>query len=97
VAQDQAVTETMGAVVDHRRKHLAPRDRMITMTRRRLLDAARNLRDHGTVPPGVDRPEVCRNARSGAFLAPGDQDWYEAYLEHLETIVGPLQPARAAE
>lgn len=45
----------------------------------------------------VDRPEVFRNACSGAFLAPEGQDWYEAYLEHLETIVGPLQPARAAE
>jgi len=97
VAQDQAVTESMGAVVDRGREHLAPSDRMIIMTRRRLLDAARSLRDHGTVPPGVDRPEVCRNARSGAFLAPVNQDWYEAYLEHLETIVGPQQPARAAE
>ena len=97
VAQDQAVTESMGAVVDRGREHLAPSDRMITMTRRRLLNAAHDLRDHGTVPPGVDRPEVFRNARSGAFLAPEDQDWYEAYLEHLETIVGPLHPARAAE
>ena len=97
VAQDQAVTESMGAVVDRGREHLAPSDRMITMTRRRLLNAAHDLRDHGTVPPGVDRPEVFRNARSGAFLAPEHQDWYEAYLEHLETIVGPLQPARAAE
>lgn len=70
---------------------------MIIATRRRLLGAARSLRDHGTVPPGVDHPEVCRDARSGAFLAPADQDWYEAHLEHLETIVGPLRPARAAE
>jgi hypothetical protein len=67
------------------------------VTRRRLLNAAHDLRDHGTAPPGVDHPEVFRNARSGAFLAPESQDWYEAYLEHLETIVGPLQPARAAE
>lgn len=97
VAQDQAVTESMGAVVDRSREHLAASDRMIAMTRRRLLGAARALRDHGTAPPGVDRPEVFRDARAGAFLAPESQDWYEAYLEHLETIVGPLQPARAAE
>jgi hypothetical protein len=70
---------------------------MITVTRRRLLNAARALRDHGTVPPGVDRPEVFRGARAGAFLAPESQDWYEAYLENLEHTVGPLWPARAAE
>jgi hypothetical protein len=97
VAQDQAVTESMGGIVDRGREHLAPSDRMITMTRRRLLNAARALRDHGTVPPGVDRPEVFRGARAGAFMAPEGQDWYEAYLENLERTVGPLWPARAAE
>jgi hypothetical protein len=96
VAQDQAVTESMGDVVDRSREHLAPSDRMITLTRRRLLNAARELRDHGTVPPGVDRPEVFRQARAGAFLAPEGQDWHEAYLENLERIVGPSWP-RAAE
>jgi len=37
------------------------------------------------------------NGRSGVSLASGSRDWYEAYLEHLEAIVGPLQPAGAAE
>jgi phthalate 4,5-dioxygenase len=96
VAQDQAVTESMGDVVDRSREHLAPSDRMITMTRRRLLNAARDLRDRGTVPPGVDQPEVFRRARAGAFLAPEGQDWHEAYLENLGRIVGPSWP-RAAE
>jgi len=96
VAQDQAVTESMGEVVDRSREHLAPSDRMITMTRRRLLNAARELRDHGTAPPGVDQPEVFRRARAGAFLAPESQDWHEAYLENLGRIIGPSWP-RAAE
>jgi len=96
VAQDQAVTESMGAVVDRSREHLAPSDHMIALTRRRLLSAARALREHGTVPPGVDQPEVFRRARAGAFLAPAGQDWHEAYLENLERIVGPSWP-RAAE
>jgi phthalate 4,5-dioxygenase oxygenase subunit len=97
VAQDQAVTESMGEVVDRGREHLAPSDRMITVTRRRLLNAARAWRDEAVVPPGVDQPEVFRRARSGAFFAPESQDWYEAYLENLEQIVGPSWPARAAE
>ncbi len=38
--QDQAITESMGGVVDHELEHLAPSDQMITRTRRRLLMAA---------------------------------------------------------
>src|SRR6202012_6277249 len=56
--QDQAITESMGEIVDHSFEHLAPSDQMITRTRRRLLMAARALRDAGTVPPGVDTPDV---------------------------------------
>ena len=37
-------------------EHLAPSDRMIMATRRRLLRAARALAKDGTVPPGVDEP-----------------------------------------
>jgi len=96
VAQDQAVTESMGDVVDRSREHLAPSDRMIALTRLRLLKAARAWQDHGIVPPGVDQPEVFRGARAGAFLAPEGQDWHEAYLENLERIAGPAWP-RAAE
>ena len=43
--QDQAITESMGPIVDHACEHLAPSDQMITRTRRRLLMAARALRD----------------------------------------------------
>ena len=52
--QDQAITESMGEIVDHTLEHLAPSDQMITRTRRRLLMAARALRDQGTSPPGVE-------------------------------------------
>ena len=38
-------------------EHLAPSDQMITRTRRRLLMAARALRDNGVLPPGVEDPE----------------------------------------
>jgi phthalate 4,5-dioxygenase oxygenase subunit len=64
------VTESMGAISDRTLEHLAPSDRMITMTRRRLLEAARALRDNGTVPPLVDHPEISSVARSGDLIAP---------------------------
>jgi len=39
--QDSAVTVSMGEISDRTLEHLAPSDRMIVVTRRRLLDAAR--------------------------------------------------------
>jgi phenylpropionate dioxygenase-like ring-hydroxylating dioxygenase large terminal subunit len=96
VAQDQSVTESMGEIVDRSREHLAPSDRMITMTRRRLLNAARAFKEQGTPPPGVDRPDFCRDARAGAFVAPELQDWEEAYRENLERSISPLWARRVA-
>ncbi|MGH7152327.1 MAG: Rieske 2Fe-2S domain-containing protein, partial [Acetobacteraceae bacterium] len=58
--QDQAITESMGPIVDHEWEHLAPSDRMITRTRRRLLVAARAFRDDGVLPPGVEDAGVYR-------------------------------------
>jgi phthalate 4,5-dioxygenase oxygenase subunit len=94
--QDQAITESMGAIVDHGFEHLAPSDQMITRTRRRLLLAARALRDKGTVPPGVDAPEVYAQARSGECVRHGD-DWQQVYSEQLKHVVRPLALPQAAE
>lgn len=96
-AQDQAVTESMESMVDRTREHLAPSDRMITATRRRLLSAANALRDHGTPPPGVELPEITRDARAGCFVVPEGKDWYQAYQEHLAETVSPLWARQAAE
>jgi len=94
--QDQAVTESMGDIVDRSFEHLAPSDRMITRTRRRLLMAVRAFKDEGVLPPGVDSPQYCQGARGGAFLAPASQDWHQAYLENLDRIVRPLSTTRVA-
>jgi hypothetical protein len=45
--------------------------------RRRLLDAARALQDHATVPPGVDEPEAYAQ-RTGSTVLPEGVDWLEA-------------------
>jgi phthalate 4,5-dioxygenase len=94
--QDSAVTESMGEISDRALEHLAPSDRMITMTRRRLLEAARALRDRGTVPPLVDNPEVVLGARSGDMFAPSTTPWLVAYEEELGQALHPGY-ARAAE
>ena len=94
--QDSAVTVSMGEISDRTLEHLAPSDRMIVMTRLRLLGAARALRDSGTVPPLVDDPSVSYGARSGDMFAPEDQPWLEAYEETLQQAQHP-EMLQAAE
>ncbi|HEY0183438.1 MAG TPA: Rieske 2Fe-2S domain-containing protein [Rhodopila sp.] len=94
--QDQAITESMGPIVDHGFEHLAPSDQMITRTRRRLLLAARALRDRAVVPPGVDTPEVYARARSGECVMPGT-DWQAVYEARLQDVVRPAVLRDAAE
>jgi phthalate 4,5-dioxygenase oxygenase subunit len=81
--QDQAVTESMGAILDHTFEHLAPSDQMITRTRRRLLMAARALRDNGLPPPGAENVEVFRDARGGYFVSDDSCGWQDAYAGQL--------------
>jgi hypothetical protein len=95
--QDQAITESMGAIVDHSFEHLAPSDQMITRTRRRLLMAARALSEKGTAPPCVDQPELFQQVRSGEAVLVAN-DWQSAYRERLQHAIRPaLAPRQAAE
>jgi hypothetical protein len=94
--QDQAITESMGEIVDHSLEHLAPSDQMITRTRRRLLLAARALRDHGTIPPAVDDPALYQKIRSGESIQKAD-DWQAAYEDGMRAAVRPVSYRQAAE
>jgi phthalate 4,5-dioxygenase oxygenase subunit len=96
--QDQAITESMGPITDHEHEHLAPSDQMITRTRRRLLMAARALRDRGVLPPGVENADVYRGARSGYFVSADQGPWQEIYAKQLAASLHcPPTPLRAAE
>jgi phthalate 4,5-dioxygenase len=97
--QDQAITESMGPIVDRTRERLGSSDTMVIRVRRRLIAAAAALAERGTPPPGVDAPEVYAVRAGGAFL-PEDQDWLEGtarlrqgFLDHPEldlSVTGPL-------
>ena len=99
IAQDGAMTTSMGAIVDRTREHLGSTDAAIIRVRRRLLAGARALAEHGTVPPAVDHPEAFHH-RAGGVLLPADADWLAAtrelrrgFVEHPEldpAINGPL-------
>jgi phthalate 4,5-dioxygenase len=75
--QDAAMQESMGAIVDRTKEHLGPADTVIIQVRRALIKAARALREHGTLPPGVDRPELYR-VRPVGMILPEGADWVEA-------------------
>jgi hypothetical protein len=93
--QDQAVTESMGAITDHAGEHLTVSDLMISRTRQRLLRAAKSLVDAGTPPPGVDDPESYLGARSGDFVASATLDWRQAYAAEIRNSVSPTGLLRA--
>jgi len=90
--QDAAVQEAMGAITDHSFEHLAPSDQMIARTRRRLLRAARALKEQGIAPPGVEDVSVFQTARSGYFLVDENTDWQEAYQAEVSRAVHPVPP-----
>jgi hypothetical protein len=79
----------MGPIVDHSFEHLAPSDQMITRTRRRLLLAARALRDDGELPPGAQNAEVYRGARGGYFVSDDKGPWQQIYATKLAASLGP--------
>jgi hypothetical protein len=72
---------------------LAPSDKMIMATRRRLLKVARALAKNGTVPPGVDDPDLMYAVRSGDFVTEPKLSWREAYDRQMRASVRPLQEA----
>jgi nitrite reductase/ring-hydroxylating ferredoxin subunit len=81
--QDMAVTESMGPIMDRTAEHLGTTDALIIRTRRRMIDTARALQEHGTVPPCVDEPELYRQ-RSGGVILPREENWWDA-TEELRT------------
>jgi phthalate 4,5-dioxygenase oxygenase subunit len=86
--EDHAVTESMGPILDRSNEHLGSSDVMIARTRRRLIQAAQALADKGTVPPGVDEPEVYRQRSGGVLLATEKaSDWFEATAQARRAYV----------
>jgi hypothetical protein len=96
--QDMAMTESMGAIMPRQNEHLGTSDSMIIKARRRWLMAARALAENGTVPPGVDQPEIYHQ-RSGEIIIPRSTDWWEGTKQVREswTIEQPVEAKIAAQ
>lgn len=70
----------MGPIYNRSQEHLGTTDQLIIRTRRRLINAVKAFRDHGTIPPGVENPESYRQ-RSGGVVLPRSVDWWEGTTE----------------
>src|SRR5262249_39835199 len=82
-AEDQAVTESMGRIVNRSAEHLAPSDQMIAVTRRRLLDAVTAFDKTGELP--LANAETYGQVRGGYFVAAAGKSLVEAYEEARAT------------
>ncbi|MEA2639007.1 MAG: hypothetical protein QOF51_401 [Chloroflexota bacterium] len=91
-AQDGGTQMTMGPIYDRTKEHLGTTDLGIISARRRLLTAAKALRDSGTTPPCVQDPDWY-NVRAAAVELPRDVSWFEATEEYRRVIPGVNQAA----
>jgi hypothetical protein len=78
--QDRAMTEAMGPIYRRWKEHLGSTDAMVIFVRRRLLDAARALREKGTAPANVLDPSLNR-VRSASIMLPEGEGWAAATEE----------------
>jgi hypothetical protein len=85
--QDQAMTESMGTVMNRTTEHLGSTDAGIIRVRQALAKAAHALSDQGVAPPGVNAPEVFR-VRSASGLLPSDAVWIEGTADWVKAQVG---------
>jgi phthalate 4,5-dioxygenase oxygenase subunit len=76
--QDVAVQRGFGPIADRTKEHLGASDLGQIAMRRRMMRAARALRDEGTLPPGSIDPGV-HACRPTQMLIPDNREdrWYE--------------------
>ena len=79
-AQDRAVQESMGTIVDRSREHLGPADRAIIATRRLLSEAVRAVGE-GKTPLGAGDSYYAIRASEKIF--DGDVPWREVLLPEM--------------
>jgi phthalate 4,5-dioxygenase len=91
-AQDRAVQESMGFVVDRSREHLGPADRAIIAARRLLLDAVQDVSE-GREPLGAN--DAYQHIRAIEKVFPRDLPWREVMLPEMYPGGEEKVPARA--
>jgi phthalate 4,5-dioxygenase len=76
-AQDAAPQVSMGPISDRSREHLGTSDLAIIAVRRKLIAAAKALRDRGEEPAEIANPS-CYAVRADAVVLPSSESWFDA-------------------
>jgi phthalate 4,5-dioxygenase len=87
--QDASLQESMGPIVDRTKERLVSADSGIIKARRRLVQAAQELRDAGIVPPGVDTAH--HRIRSVSIVLPKEESFLESCRDALTATPGVRQ------
>jgi phthalate 4,5-dioxygenase oxygenase subunit len=74
-AQDRAIQESMGRIVDRSKEHLGPADKAIIQARRKLRDAVKAV-EAGQTPGGLGISYY--DLRAHEAVLPRDADWRDA-------------------
>lgn len=86
-AQDASVQVSMGPICDRTQEALGTSDMAIIAVRKRLLTAAKELRDEGIVPAEIANPHWYQ-VRSDAVLVPAGEAWFNATAERRVATPG---------
>jgi phthalate 4,5-dioxygenase oxygenase subunit len=90
--QDAGCQESMGSVCDRTQEHLGSSDSGIIQVRRRLINAAKRLRDEGIAPDDAENPALFRVRPGSAVLSRGVR-WSDGIREQLVATPGVNYPA----
>jgi hypothetical protein len=74
--QDASLQESMGPIVDRSKERLVSADSGIIKARRKLLQAALDLKEKGVTPPGVDPAH--HRVRSAAIVLPKEASFLDS-------------------
>ena len=87
--QDASLQESMGPIVDRTKERLTTTDIGIVKARAKLRQAALDLAENGTIPPGVNPAH--HRVRSASVVLPKDQAFNEALKVELSVQPGVRQ------
>jgi hypothetical protein len=93
--QDQAVTESMGPIVDRSLENLAPSD-IAVVRGRRVLQHAVEAMAKGTRPPGADDAAVYAGVRGGYFTTAETGEWLALSKRRVAASPAPIPEAATA-
>jgi hypothetical protein len=81
--EDVAISESQGPICDRTKETLTQADEPIIMVRRKLLEAAKALRENGAPAPCASNPKIYANIRGLSLSLPRTMDWVAGAKQHI--------------